>query len=103
MEYRWLGKTGVRVSSLAFGTMSFGGDADDSTSEAMYKMCRERGINFFDCANTYAGGRSEDILGKCIKHERDQVVITTQNLLSNRTRRQRARPITLPFGAQRRS
>ncbi len=78
MEYRVLGRTGVKVSQLCFGTMSFGGDADESTSAAMYKRCREVGINFFDCANVYVGGRSEEILGKLIASERDEVVITSK-------------------------
>ena len=63
MEYRFLGNTGVKVSALCFGTMSFGGDADEETSAAMFHRCREAGINFFDCANVYPGGRSEEILG----------------------------------------
>ncbi|MBE0687757.1 MAG: aldo/keto reductase, partial [Anaerolineaceae bacterium] len=64
MKYKYLGRTGVQVSELCFGTMSFGGDADEETSEQMYRRCREAGINFFDCANVYAGGRSEELLGK---------------------------------------
>jgi aryl-alcohol dehydrogenase-like predicted oxidoreductase len=78
MEYRTLGKTGVHVSPICFGTMSFGGDADAETSAAMYRRCREAGINFFDCANTYAGGRSEEILGQLIVGHRDEVVITSK-------------------------
>lgn len=78
MEYRFLGKTGIKVSMLCFGTMSFGGDADESTSAALFKRCREAGINFFDCANTYAGGRSEEILGKLAAGERDQLVLTSK-------------------------
>ena len=46
MEYRILGGTGVKVSRLCFGVMSFGGDADEATSGAMFKRCREVGINF---------------------------------------------------------
>jgi aryl-alcohol dehydrogenase-like predicted oxidoreductase len=53
MQYRLLGNTGLKVSSLCFGTMSFGGDADQETSAALYKRCRDAGINFFDCANVY--------------------------------------------------
>ena len=64
MQYRILGRTGVKVSQLCFGTMSFGGDADEETSKTMFTRCLDAGINFFDCANTYAGGRSEQILGK---------------------------------------
>lgn len=78
MEYRNLGTTGIKVSKLCFGTMSFGGDADEATSAALYARCREVGINFFDCANTYAGGKSEEILGRLIAHERDQVIITSK-------------------------
>lgn len=78
MEYRLLGRTGVRVSSLCFGTMSFGGDADAATAAALYARCREAGINFFDCANTYGRGRAEEILCKLIASERDEVVITTK-------------------------
>ncbi len=78
MEYRILGGTGVNVSRLCFGVMSFGGDADEATSAAMFKRCREAGINFFDCANAYAGGRSEEILGRLIATERNDLVITTK-------------------------
>ena len=78
MEYRLLGKTGVQVSSLCFGTMSFGGDADEETSSAMYRRCRDAGINIFDCANGYAGGRSEQILGKLIAPQRDEIVLTSK-------------------------
>jgi aryl-alcohol dehydrogenase-like predicted oxidoreductase len=78
MEYRVLGTTGVQVSRLCFGTMSFGGDADEATSAAMYDRCRDRGINFFDCANGYAGGRSEEILGRLVAGHRDDVVLTTK-------------------------
>ncbi len=78
MEYRVLGNTGVKVSPLCFGTMSFGGEADEATSAAMYRRCRERGINFFDCANVYEKGLSEEILGKLIAGERDEVIITSK-------------------------
>lgn len=78
MEFRVLGNTGVKVSQLCFGTMSFGGDADVATSSAMYHRCREAGINFFDCANTYQRGRAEEILGDLSKAERDQIVLTTK-------------------------
>jgi aryl-alcohol dehydrogenase-like predicted oxidoreductase len=78
MEYRTLGRTGVQVSSLCFGTMSFGDTADEQTSAAMFHRCREVGINFFDCANVYAGGRSEEILGKLIADCRDEIVLTSK-------------------------
>jgi aryl-alcohol dehydrogenase-like predicted oxidoreductase len=78
MKYKLLGRTGVQVSQLCFGTMSFGGDADETTSAAMYKACRDAGINFFDCADAYANGRSEEILGRLVKGHRDELVLTTK-------------------------
>lgn len=78
MEYRFLGRTGVRVSQLAFGTMSFGGDADEATSAALFARARDAGINLMDCADVYNGGRSEEILGKLIAGCRDELVLTTK-------------------------
>jgi len=78
MKTKLLGRTGVSVSELCFGTMSFGGDADEATSAAMYNAVRDAGINFFDSANEYSKGKSEEILGRLIKGERDDLVITTK-------------------------
>lgn len=78
MTYRTLGRTGVQVSRLCFGTMSFGGDADAATSAAMYKATRESGINFYDTADQYNKGKSEEILGGLIKGHRDELVIATK-------------------------
>lgn len=78
MEYKWLGRTGVKVSQLCFGTMSFGGDADATESGKMYTACREAGINFFDCANGYSRGAAEEILGDLIASERDDLIITSK-------------------------
>ncbi|GIK43041.1 MAG: aldo/keto reductase [Chloroflexota bacterium] len=78
MEYKFLGNTGVQVSPLCFGTMSFGGDADEATSAAMFRRCREAGINFFDCANVYQKGVSEEILGRLMAGCRDELVITSK-------------------------
>ena len=78
MKYRTLGKTGVRVSCLCMGTMSFGGDADSETAAAMFHRCREVGINFFDTANVYNGGRAEEVLGKLIADCRDEIVLASK-------------------------
>ncbi len=78
MDYVTLGNTGIRVSRLCMGTMTFGREADEQTSAAMFHRCREAGINFFDCANVYAGGESEQILGRLIASCRDELVITTK-------------------------
>jgi aryl-alcohol dehydrogenase-like predicted oxidoreductase len=78
MDYRTLGRTGVRVSRLCCGTMSFGGDADESASGEMYRACREAGINFFDTANQYSAGRTEEILGRLIQGHREELVLATK-------------------------
>ncbi len=63
---------------LCFGTMTFGDSADEETSRSMFDRCLDVGINFFDCANVYAGGRSEEILGRLMKGKRDDLVITSK-------------------------
>jgi aryl-alcohol dehydrogenase-like predicted oxidoreductase len=78
MIYRFLGKTGVKVSTLSYGTMSFGGDADEAGSEALFKACRDAGVNIFDCADMYALGRAEEILGRLIKDCREEVLVTSK-------------------------
>jgi aryl-alcohol dehydrogenase-like predicted oxidoreductase len=78
MEYTYLGNTGVLVSELCFGTMSFGGDADEKTSAEMFHYCRDNGINFFDCANVYQAGLAEEILGRFIIDCREEVIITSK-------------------------
>jgi aryl-alcohol dehydrogenase-like predicted oxidoreductase len=78
MVYRFLGRTGVKVSAICYGTMSFGGDADEAESKALFEACRAAGVNVFDCADMYAGGRSEEILGRLIKDCRQDVLITSK-------------------------
>jgi len=78
MDFKELGNTGVKVSKLCYGTMSFGGDADADESAKMYAACRDAGINFFDCADAYSKGKAETILGGLIKGHRDELVITSK-------------------------
>lgn len=78
MNYRPLGRTGVQVSQLCFGTMSFGGDADENAAAEMFRACRDAGINFFDTANNYNEGRSEEILGRLMRGEREDLVVATK-------------------------
>jgi len=78
MNYKSLGRTGLKVSQLCFGTMSFGGDADETESARMFGACRNIGINFFDCADAYSRGKAEKILGHLIKGSRDELVITSK-------------------------
>jgi aryl-alcohol dehydrogenase-like predicted oxidoreductase len=78
MKYKLLGRTGVLVSELCFGTMTFGSEADETESTRMFNKCRDAGVNFFDCSNNYSKGKAEEILGKLIRDCRDDVVITTK-------------------------
>jgi aryl-alcohol dehydrogenase-like predicted oxidoreductase len=78
MDYVTVGRTGVRVSPLCFGTMSFGSEADESASAAMFARCRDAGINFFDTADVYGNGASETILGTLMTGQRDELVITSK-------------------------
>ncbi|MDU2063924.1 MAG: aldo/keto reductase [Sporomusaceae bacterium] len=78
MEYKLLGRTGVLVSELCFGTMTFGSEADETESKQLFYRCREAGINFFDCSNNYGGGRAETILGNLMKECRNDIVLTTK-------------------------
>jgi aryl-alcohol dehydrogenase-like predicted oxidoreductase len=78
VKYKVLGRTGVQVSQLCFGTMSFGGDADEAASAAMFKATRELGINFYDTANNYNAGKSEEILGRLMHGSREDLVIATK-------------------------
>lgn len=73
-----MGNTGIKVSSLCLGTMTFGAGADETESSKIYTAARDKGINFFDCANLYAGGNSEKILGRLIKGHREEVVISSK-------------------------
>lgn len=82
MQYTSLGKTGTRVSKICLGTMSFGNTSEwmvekDKAMEIM-KLALDQGINFFDTANVYSNGRSEEIVGEFLKDYRDQIVIATK-------------------------
>ena len=74
----WLGRTGVKVSRVALGTMSFGGDADEATAGAIWRAARDAGVNLIDTADVYNEGRSEEFLGRLIGGERDQIVLATK-------------------------
>jgi len=83
MEYNLLGRTGLQVSELCFGTMTFGKEADSETAATLYSTCRDSGINFFDCADIYVGGESERILGELIKPHRTEVIVTSKLFSAN--------------------
>lgn len=76
MQQRFLGRTGVRVSSLALGTMTFGKDAEIDAQ--MFAMALDAGVNLFDCADVYNEGTAEISLGKLVAPHRDRIVLTTK-------------------------
>jgi aryl-alcohol dehydrogenase-like predicted oxidoreductase len=75
---KMLGTTGVKVSRVALGTMSFGGDADEATAAAIWRAARDAGVNLFDTADVYNDGRSEQMLGRLMRDDRDQIVVATK-------------------------
>lgn len=75
---RWLGRTGVKVSRVALGAMSFGGDADEATAADIWRAARDAGVNLIDTADVYNEGRSEEIVGRLMRSERDQIVLATK-------------------------
>jgi aryl-alcohol dehydrogenase-like predicted oxidoreductase len=87
MEYRTLGRSGLKVPVLSFGTGTFGGgneffkawgDSDVKEATRLVDICLEAGVNLFDTADVYSNGLSETILGKAIAGRRDQVLISTK-------------------------
>ena len=78
MQYRQLGRSGVRVSALCLGTMNFGASTDEETSLRIVGQALEAGINFIDTADKYNAGESERVVGRALKPVRDQVVLATK-------------------------
>ncbi|MGN7939321.1 aldo/keto reductase [Bacillus sp. 7586-K] len=78
MEYKVLGKSGLLVSELCLGTMTFGKEVNESDSIKMIHKFLDEGGNFIDTADVYVGGESEQIVGKAIKERRSEVVLATK-------------------------
>lgn len=78
MQYRLLGRSGLAVSSLCLGTMTFGNTTSEADSIQMIHRFLDQGGNFLDTANVYVEGKSEIIVGKAIKERRDEVVLATK-------------------------
>ena len=77
-QHRLLGRSGLKVSPLALGTMMFGGPADEAVSRRIIDSAFEHGINFIDTADVYTGGRSEEIVGRAIASQRDHWVLASK-------------------------
>ena len=90
MEYRRLGRSGLFVSALTLGTMTFGGQGgfskvgatDVAGARRQVDMCLDAGINLFDTANIYSGGESEQVLGEAISGRRDDLILATKVRMS---------------------
>jgi 1-deoxyxylulose-5-phosphate synthase len=78
MQYRKLGRTGLKVSAMAMGTGFFGSLTAEADATKIMDLAFEKGMNLFDTSNSYAGGRSEQIVGKFIKNKRQAVVLATK-------------------------
>jgi 1-deoxyxylulose-5-phosphate synthase len=78
MDYRLLGRTGVRVSPLCLGAMNFGGATDEPDAIRMVHAALDAGINFVDTADVYNAGDSERVVGKALSGRRDKVVLATK-------------------------
>ena len=100
MEYTQLGNSGIEVSRFCLGCMSFGDPAsnmhawtlDPDASEAIIKHALDLGINFFDTANSYSAGTSEEYLGRAIKRNvaRDKVVLASNISMKGTSRKRRS-------------
>src|SRR5487761_675277 len=80
MEYRTLGRTGIKVSPLCLGAMMFGawGNTDHDDSIRIIHAALDAGINFVDTADMYSAGESEEIVGKALRGRREDVVLATK-------------------------
>jgi len=78
MDYRYLGRSALKVSPLCLGTMMFGGETDEATSTRIIDKAFDQGVNFIDTADVYHAGRSEEIVGRAIARHRDSWVVATK-------------------------
>ena len=78
MDYRQFGSTGLRVSPICLGCMTFGREISEEASVPIIRRALEAGINFFDTANVYGKGASEEITGRALHSVRDRVVIASK-------------------------
>jgi aryl-alcohol dehydrogenase-like predicted oxidoreductase len=78
MEYRYLGTTGVKVSALCLGTLTFGREVEEPLAQRLIARYLDAGGNFVDTANVYARGQSEEIVGRALEGRRDDVVLASK-------------------------
>lgn len=78
MDYRQLGRSGLKVSPICLGTMMFGGATDEPTSARIIDSARDAGINFIDTADAYSSGGSEQVVGRAIAARRQHWILATK-------------------------
>jgi aryl-alcohol dehydrogenase-like predicted oxidoreductase len=78
MDYRSLGRSGLKISPLCLGTMMFGAQTEEATARRIIARARDQGVNFIDTADVYADGRSEEIVGRAITGERADWIVATK-------------------------
>ena len=78
MDYARLGRSGLKVSPICLGAMMFGGPTDEATSVRIVDSAREAGVNFVDTADAYGAGKSEEIVGRAVRADRDRWVLATK-------------------------
>jgi aryl-alcohol dehydrogenase-like predicted oxidoreductase len=78
MQYRQLGRSGLKVSPICLGTMMFGGPTDEATSSRIVAKAREAGVNFIDTADAYSKGGSEQVVGRAISNNRPGWILATK-------------------------
>lgn len=78
MQFRQLGRSGLKVSVVGLGCNNFGGRSDEQASVRVIQAALDSGITLFDTSDTYGGGKSEEYLGKALKGRRDDVLIATK-------------------------
>ena len=81
MQYRRLGRTGLKISEVCLGTMTFGTAGwgiEEEQAKSIVDLALEAGVNALDTANSYAGGRSEEMLGRLLKGRRDKLIVATK-------------------------
>ncbi len=92
MEYRRFGQSGLKVPVLSLGTATFGGSneffqrwgaTDVADASRMVDLCLDHGVNFFDTADIYSGGVSEEVLGQALKGKRERVLISSKGTFRN--------------------
>src|SRR5258705_11552738 len=102
MQYRPLGRSGLKISPICLGTMMFGGPTDEATSSRIVAKAREAGVNFIDSADAYNGGKSEQAVSRAIANVQQNWILATNlaNQIRDHPNRGRVSPRWGPEAAE---